>query len=83
MSRVKCLEEKNVQPPENRLVVQHKEYLTKFSFTHLDPPQPPETTCEDHINYVQELKVLPEIYIASVKFVDLVRNLHQQSREMI
>ena len=81
-SRLKSLQEKDVEPPENPLLVQHKEYLDKkFSLSHLEPPQPPEADCEDHINYVQQLKILPEIYIASVKFVDLFRNLHQQFSE--
>ena len=79
---MKSLDENIVQPPENRRVVQPKEYLNKqFSLSHLEPPQPPEADCEDHINYVQLVKSLPEIYIASVKFVDLFRNLHQQFRE--
>ena len=81
VSRVKSLEEKNVHPPENRLVVQHKEYSKQFSSTHLDPPQPPEPHCEDHLNHVQQLRILPEIDITGVNFVDLFRNLHQQFSE--
>ena len=78
VSRLKSLEERNVQPPENRLAVQHQEYFIKFSFTNLDPPQPPEVDCQDHTNPVQQQRLRAEIYIAAVNFVDLVRNLHQQ-----
>ena len=81
MSRVKSLEERNLHPPETRLVVQHKEYPKQFSLTQLEPPQPPEADCEDHLNHVQELRILTEIDIAGVNFVDLLRNLHQQFSE--
>ena len=81
VSPVKSLQERNVHPPESRLVVQHKEYSKQFSSTNLEPPQPPEADCEDRLNHVQPLRILSEIDITGVNFVDPVRNLHQQFSE--
>ena len=77
--QAKSLKEQQVDLPFTSLpgifIFHQRSELSVFA---LQPPQPPDTDCQDSVNFPQNLKILNEFPDINFCHVDLLRNVNHQ-----